>query len=145
MWIVGGVIPFLLGPITGPAPFPSLCPISIYRMPGIHILMPFLLHSIILMLPKHCASIFWLSSFFFPLLLSVGIFPFFHSDYSCVYLKFSLPDGVRCGRCVWKFNMAHLKDFHFIVLITQFWESWRAEKWSFSSLCSWLGRREGAS
>ena len=69
---------------------------------------------------------FWLSSFFLPLLLSVGIFPFFRSTHSYVYLKFSLPDGVRRGRGVWKFNTGHLKDLHFITLITQFWEYWRA-------------------
>ena len=82
-------------------------------------------------------DMFWISSFFLPLLLSVGIFPFFRSDHSYVYLKFSLPDGVRRGRGVWKFNTSHLKDLHFVLLITQFWESWRAEKRSFSSLCSW--------
>ena len=82
-------------------------------------------------------DMFWFSSFFLPLLLSVGIFSFFRSDHSYVYLKFSLPDGVRRGRGVWKFNTSHLKDLYFVLLITQFWESWRAEKRSFSSLCSW--------
>ena len=87
-------------------------------------------------------DMFWLSSFFLPLLLSVGIFPFFHSDHSYVYLKFSLPDGVRRGRGVWKFNTSHLKDLHFVLLITQFWESWQAEKRSFSSLYSWWDARK---
>ena len=80
---------------------------------------------------------FWVSSFFLLFILSVAILPFFRSDHSYVYLKLSMPDTVHRGKGVWKFNTEHLKDPSFILMITQFWESWQHEKWSFSSLSSW--------
>lgn len=82
-------------------------------------------------------DMFWLSAFFLPFLFSVDILPFFRSDHSYVYLQLSLPQSVRRGRGMWKFNVLHLKDLHFVLLVTQFWESWQAEKRSFSSLCAW--------
>ena len=42
-------------------------------------------------------DMFWLCSFFLPLVLSVDIFPFFRSDHLYVFLKLSLPDGIRRG------------------------------------------------
>lgn len=82
-------------------------------------------------------DMFWLSAFFLPLILVVDIFPFFRSDHSYVYLKFSLPQSIHQGPGVWKFNTAHLSDLSFIVLVTQFWEMWQAEKGSFCALSAW--------
>ena len=79
----------------------------------------------------------WLCSFFLPLVLSVDIFSFFRSDHSYVYLKLSLPTSVHRGPGVWKLNASHLKDLSFILLVTQIWESWRAEKRSFHNLSAW--------
>ena len=82
-------------------------------------------------------DMFWLCFFFLPLVLSVDIFPFFRSDHSYVYLKLSLPTSVHRGPGVWKLNTRHFKDLSFILLVTQFWESWRAEKRSFHNLSAW--------
>ena len=82
-------------------------------------------------------DMFWLSAFFLPLVSSVGIFPFFRSDHSYVHLKLLLPDSVHRGPGVWKFNTQHLKDPSFVLLVTQFWESWQAEKRSFLHLSAW--------
>ena len=82
-------------------------------------------------------DMFWLSAFFLPLVSSVGIFPFFRSDHSYVHLKLLLPDSVHHGPGVWKFNTQHLKDPSFVLLVTQFWESWQAEKRSFLHLSAW--------
>ena len=79
-------------------------------------------------------DMFWVSAFFLPFLLSIDIF---RSDHSYVYMKFALPNSIHRGPGVWKFNMTHLKDGKFILLVTQFWESWQAEKRSFYSLCVW--------
>ena len=67
----------------------------------------------------------------------VNTFPFFRSDHSYVYLKFSLPHSIHRGPSMWKFNTAHLNDLSFIVLVTRFWETWRAEKRSFCTLSAW--------
>ena len=82
-------------------------------------------------------DMFWLCSFFLPLVLSVDIFPFFRSDHSYVYLRLSLPTSVHRGPGVWKLNTSHLKDLSFLLLVTQFWESWRNEKRSFHNLSAW--------
>ena len=80
---------------------------------------------------------FWLCSFFLPLVLSVDISPFFRFDHSYVYLKLSLPTFVHRGPGVWELNTSHLKDLSSILLVTQFWESWRAVKRSFHNLSAW--------
>ena len=82
-------------------------------------------------------DMFWLSAFFLPLIFVIDIFPFFRSDHLYVYLKFSLPDSIHRGPGVWKLNTAHLSDLSFIVLVTQFWETWQAEEGSFCALSSW--------
>ena len=82
-------------------------------------------------------DMFWIASFFLPLILAVDILPFFRSDHSYVYLKFSLPGVVHRGPGVWKLNTSHMSDPSFILLITRFWESWQAEKRSFSFLTAW--------
>ena len=84
-----------------------------------------------------CLDMFWLCSFFLPLVLSVDIFPFFCSDHSYVHLKLSLPTSVHRGPGVWKLNTSHLKDLSFLLLVTQFWESWKNEKRSFHNLSAW--------
>ena len=87
--------------------------------------------------PASRLDMFWLCSFFLPLVLSVNISPFFRSDHSYVYLTLSLPTSVHRGPGVWKLNTSHLKDLSSILLLTQFWESWRAEKRSFHNLSAW--------
>ena len=82
-------------------------------------------------------DMFWLCSFLLPLILSVDIFPFFRSDHSYVFLKLSLPSHTPQGAGVWKFNCDLLKDYHFVVMVTQFWECWQAEKRSFFSPSAW--------
>ena len=67
----------------------------------------------------------------------MDIFPFFRSDYSYVYLQLSLPTSVHRGPKMWKLNTSHLKDLSFVLLVTQFWESWRNEKRSFHNLSAW--------
>ena len=52
-------------------------------------------------------------------------------------LKLALPDGIQHGPGIWKFNWAHLKDPHFILMVVKFWESWQAEKSSFFVLSAW--------
>ena len=80
---------------------------------------------------------FWISSFFLPLLLVVDIFPFIPSNHSYVYLKFSLAGVVHCGPSVWKLNTSHMSGRSFILLVTHFWELWWAKKRSFLSLSAW--------
>ena len=75
--------------------------------------------------------------FLFSSFLSVDNFPFFRSDHSYVYLKLSLPTSVHRGPGVWKLNSSHLEDLSYILLVTQFWKSWRAEKRSFHNLSAW--------
>jgi hypothetical protein len=82
-------------------------------------------------------DMFWLCSFFLPLVLSVDIFPFFRSDHSYVYIKLALPTSLHRGPGVWKFNIDHMKDLTFILMVTQFWEAWQAEKASFFNLSAW--------
>ena len=63
--------------------------------------------------------------------------PFSVPTIQYVYLKLSLPTSVHRGPGVWKLNTSHLKDLSFLLLVTQFWESWRNEKRSFHNLSAW--------
>ena len=82
-------------------------------------------------------DMFWISTFFLPFVLSVDIFPFFRSDHSYVYLKLSLPSTIHRGPGVWKFNVTHLKDPAFVLLVEEFWRFWKTEKPFFFSLSAW--------
>ena len=79
----------------------------------------------------------WLPQRYLGLVSSVGIFPFFRSDHSYVYLDINLPSGVDRGKGLWKFNTSHLKDEAFCNEIAGFWVDWRRERNRFSSLSSW--------
>ena len=61
----------------------------------------------------------------------------FSSFDSYVSLKLFLPTSVHRGPGMWKLNTSHLKDLSFLLLVTQFWESWRNEKRSFHNLSAW--------
>ena len=91
--------------------------------------------------PNHVQAspldMFWICSFFLSFVLSVNIFPFFRSDHCYVHLNLSLLAGIQRGPGVWKFNCAHLRDSHFILMIVKFWESWQAEKSSSFALSAW--------
>ena len=82
-------------------------------------------------------DMFWVSTFFLQLILTVGILPFFRSDHSYIHMKFSVPTTANRGPGIWKFNTSLLKDLNFILMVTQFWESWQKEKNSFFSLSAW--------
>ena len=70
----------------------------------------------------------WIPSRFLGLVLSVGIFPFFRSDHSYVYLEIDLPFEIERGKGIWKFNTSHLKDESFCAEIERFWTNWRTEQ-----------------
>ena len=48
-----------------------------------------------------------------------------------------MPTSVHRGPGVWKLNTSHLKDLSFLLLVIQFWKSWRNEKRSFHNLSAW--------
>ena len=79
----------------------------------------------------------WVPMRYLGLISSVGIFPFFRSDHSYVYIKIDLPFNIDRGKGLWKFNTAHLKDESFCSEIVQFWTDWRSEQARFSTLSSW--------
>ena len=70
----------------------------------------------------------WIPSRFLGLVSSVGIFPFFRSDHSYVYLEIDLPFEIERGKGIWKFNTYHLKDESFCAEIERFWTNWRTEQ-----------------
>ena len=78
----------------------------------------------------------WLPQRYLGLVSSVGIFPFFRSDHSYVYLDINLPSGVDRGKGLWKFNTSHLKDEAFCNKIAALWVDWHEQN-HFSSLSSW--------
>ena len=79
----------------------------------------------------------WLPERYFGFVSSVGIFPFFRSDHSYVYLEIDLPSAVERGKGLWKFNTSHLSDEAFCAEIARFWADWRCEMDTFHSLSSW--------
>ena len=48
-----------------------------------------------------------------------------------------MSNSVHCGPGVWKLNTQHLKDQCFILMVTQFWKSWWADKRAFFKLSVW--------
>ena len=79
----------------------------------------------------------WIPSRFLGLVSSVGIFPFFRSDHSYVYLEIDLPFEIERGKGIWKFNTSHLKDESFCAEIERFWTNWRTEQCQFLALSAW--------
>ena len=78
----------------------------------------------------------WLPERYLGSVSSVGIFPFFRSDHSYVYLEINLPSMVERGKGRWKFNTSHLSD-ETCHEIERFWVDWRSETGRFHSLSSW--------
>ena len=79
----------------------------------------------------------WIPTRYLGLVSSVGIFPFFRSDHSYVYLEIDLPFGVKRGKGLWKFNTSLLKEESFCAEIARFWTDWRLEQSSFHVVSSW--------
>ena len=81
-------------------------------------------------------NMIWLPERYFGFVSSVGIFPFFCSDHSYVYLEIDLPSAVEQGKGLWKFNTSHLSD-EACAEIARFWADWHCEMDTFHSLSSW--------
>ena len=79
----------------------------------------------------------WIPMGYLGLVSSVGIFPFFRSDHSYVYLEIDLPFEVKRSKGLWKFNASLLKDESFCAEIARFWTDWRSEQSRFHVLSSW--------
>jgi exonuclease III len=82
-------------------------------------------------------DMFWLSSSLIDSVTDIGIYPYFRSDHSYVFMTFSLPSTPERGPGLWKFNSSLLSDRHFTAQVTAFWLEWQLEKSSFPSLGVW--------
>lgn len=82
-------------------------------------------------------DMFWVSSSLTESIAEVDIYPYFRSDHSYVFLRFTLPTMPKRGPGVWKFNANLLKDEEFCQRVQEFWQSWQGEKSSFPSLAIW--------
>ena len=86
----------------------------------------------------------WLLQQYPGLVSSVGIFPFFRSGHSYVYLEINLPSELDRGKGLWKFNTSHLKDEVLCSEIAAFWADWRHEWISFFLSLILVGCRQGS-
>lgn len=86
---------------------------------------------------KSRLDVIWISSELVSNVTAVKILPFLSSDYSSVYICFSIPAAPERGRGVWKLNTSVLKDDVFCAEIRAFWNSWQKEKPTISSLDIW--------
>ena len=68
-------------------------------------------------------DMFWVPEELLPEVQNVSILPFFRSDHSYVYLEINLPNTMKRGPGVWKFNTSHLADNDFRTMVTTFWHS----------------------
>lgn len=82
-------------------------------------------------------DMFWLSSSLIDSVINIGIYPYFRSDHSYVFLKFSLPSTPERGPGLWKFNSSLLRDPHFTAQVTTFWHERQLEKSTFPNLAIW--------
>ena len=86
---------------------------------------------------KSRIDMIWLPRNMIDRVKTIEILPFFRSDHSYVFMKFSPPKGIERGPGLWKFNCSHLQDEAFCSKIVEFWTEWRKERTRFSRLSSW--------
>lgn len=86
---------------------------------------------------KSRLDMFWISPDLVETVSEIDILPFFSSDHSSVFLRFSVPGSPERGKGVWKMNTSLLKDDAFCTEIRAFWSSWQQEKSTFPSLDIW--------
>ena len=65
-------------------------------------------------------DMFWISSSLIDRVIDVGVFPFFRSDHSYVYLSLKLPSAPERDPGIWKFNTSLLSDETFSIRVRDF-------------------------
>ena len=74
----------------------------------------------------------WVSS-----VLSCDLLPCPFSDHCGLLTVVSIPDVVPLGPGLWKLNISFLQEQAYVLLISDFWASWRSSVLHFPSLADW--------